>query len=277
MQKIEFKDEDFKIIVHESTTGFIEKAFHEELEIKYYYDDNSALSVGSDIFLTKAGDVTIANPYEVHSNLYLNGNEGRYCLLIIDLDFLAGYGRDIDLRHLLVEQGCRFSNHIKNDSRIGYIICRINDEMREMSAHYRTVVKGLVAELIVLLLRSYVSEEKNERTALIEDKKVKLIAPAISEIHLNFSQKLSIEELSDICNISKFHFCRVFKEVMGVTVVQYVNKYRIDVAEIMLKSGVDGISNVAWQCGFDDESYFYRCFKKLKGYPPGKAVKQNKP
>ena len=146
-QKIEFKDEDFKIIVQESTTGFIEKAFHEELEIKYYYDDNSALSVGSDIFLTKAGDVTIANPYEVHSNLYLNGNEGRYCLLIIDLDFLAGYGRDIDLRHLLVEQGCRFVNHIKNDGRIGYIICRINDEMREMSAHYKTVVKGLVAEL----------------------------------------------------------------------------------------------------------------------------------
>ena len=42
-------------------------------------------------------------------------------------------------------------------------------------------------------------------------------------------------------------------------------------AEIMLKSGTDGISDVAWKCGFDDESYFYRCYKRQKGTPPGKV------
>ena len=270
-QKIEFKDEDFKIIVHESSSRFVEKAFHEEIELKYYYDDNSAMTVGSEIILAERGDVTVANPYEVHSNLNLSGKEGKYCLVIIDLDFLAGMNREIDLRHLLIEQTRRFCHHIKNDNRLGTIICRLYEEMREEREHYKTVVKSLVSELAVLLLRSYISDDAPQTGAALGDRRARLIAPALSVIHSDFSKKLTVEMLADACSVSKFHFCRVFKEAMGVTAVQYLNKYRIDVAEIMLKSGTDGISEVAWKCGFDDESYFYRCYKKLKGVPPGKA------
>lgn len=273
-QKIEFADDDFKITVRESVSEFMEEAFHEELEIKYYYDDNSALTVGSEIILAKRGDVTIANPYEVHSNLYLSGEEGRYCLVILDLDFLSGMNREIDLRHLLIEQGMRFRNHIASDKRIGEIITRLEEEMRLEREHYKTVVRGLVSELVVLLLRSYVDDEKAESRSVSEDKKAKLIAPALSVIHSEFSGKLSVEMLAEACNVSKFHFCRVFKEVMGVTAIQYLNKYRVDIAEILLESGNDGISSVAWQCGFDDESYFYRCYKKIKGTPPGCVLKR---
>lgn len=273
-QKIEFRDEDFKITAHESSSRFFEKAFHEEIEIKYYYDDNSTVTIGSEIILAKRGDVTVANPYEVHSNLCLHGEDGRYCIVIIGLDFLAGLNREIDLRHLLIEQGRRFCHHIKGDGRIGTIICRLSEEMSEKREHYKTVVKSLVAELAVLLLRSHLDETVGEGGAALGDRRARLIAPALSVIHSDFSKKLTVEMLAEACSVSKFHFCRVFKEVMGLTAVQYLNKYRIDVAEIMLKSGTDGISDVAWKCGFDDESYFYRCYKRQKGTPPGKVGRE---
>ena len=273
-QKIEFEDDDFRITVHDSVSEFVEKAFHEELEIKYYYDDSSALIVGSEIILAGRGDVTVANPYEVHSNLYLHGVEGRYCIVILDLDFLSGINREIDLRHLMIEQGVRFKNHIRNDSRIGDIIIRLEEEMREEREHYKTVVRALVSELAALLLRSYVDDAAADGQRLADNKKARLIAPALSLIHSGFSGKISVEMLAEACNVSKFHFCRVFKEVTGVTPIQYLNKYRVDVAEIMLKNGAEGISSVAWQCGFDDESYFYRCYKKIKGTPPGSASKR---
>lgn len=269
-QEIEFSDDDFKIVVNESASRVAQKAFHEEIEIKYYYDD-SALTIGSEIILVKRGDVAIANPYEVHSNLDLNGEGATYCMAIIDLDFLAGVNREIDLRYLLIEQGRRFRHHIKNDPRIGAILCRMSEEMKEKGKHYKTVVKSLVAELVVLLVRSYLDEETEPSFASQGDKRARLIVPALAMIHSDFSKKLTVQMLAESCNVSKFHFCRVFKEITGMTTVQYLNKYRIDLAEIMLKGSTESISTVAWKCGFDDESYFYRCYKRLKGITPGKV------
>jgi ABC-type multidrug transport system ATPase subunit len=88
-------------------------------------------------------------------------------------------------------------------------------------------------------------------------------------------KKLTVEALAEACSISKFHFCRVFKEVTGLTAVQYLNKYRIDVAEIMLKSGTDGISTVAWKCGFNSAAYFIKQFKAHTGITPKQYRKKH--
>ena len=83
-----------------------------------------------------------------------------------------------------------------------------------------------------------------------------------------------MDELAELCNISKYHFCRVFKNVMGVTAVRYMNGYRVDIAETLLRDGRMTVAEVAWHCGFEDDSYFYRCYKKIKGIPPGKVRKK---
>ncbi len=273
-QKIDFKDGDFKIHVHQHASEFAEKAFHEEIEIKYYYEGRSALTVGSDVILAQPGDITVANPYEVHSNILTGEYSGKYCVIIIDLDFLSSTGREgLDLRRILIEKGIKFVNHIKGDERIVAILKRIAEEVTERKEHYKTVVRSLVTEFFALMLRGYVNETDTESKPSSDVKKVKLIAPALSMIHLSYSKRLSVEELADACSVSKYHFCRVFKQVTNLTVVQYITSYRVDVAEVMLKSGADSIKDVAWQCGFDDESYFYRCYKKLKGVVPGKVKK----
>ncbi len=272
-QKIEFSDENFKIYAKEHSNEVVEKAYHEEIEIKYHYEE-SALSIGSEIILAKPGDITIANPYEVHSNIAIN-QKHKYCLIIIDLDFLSGANRDgIDLRHILIGQEKKFCNHVNNNERLGEIVRRIEEELREEKEYYKTVVHSLVNEFFAIALRDYLQNTAQEKTSDIGIKQVKLIAPALSQIHTNYAKKHTVEELANACSISKFHFCRVFKQVMGITVVQYVTKYRVDVAEVMLLNGTDSINEVAYKCGFDDESYFYRCYKKIKGIAPGKVRKK---
>jgi transcriptional regulator GlxA family with amidase domain len=55
---------------------------------------------------------------------------------------------------------------------------------------------------------------------------------------------------------------------MNVTPVQYLTEYRVDLAETMLKNTGNSVSDIAWKCGFEDESYFSRCYKKIKGISP---------
>ena len=61
---------------------------------------------------------------------------------------------------------------------------------------------------------------------------------------------------------------------MNVTPVQYITEYRVDLAETMLKNTANSVSDIAWKCGFDDESYFSRCYKKIKGVSPKKVQKE---
>ncbi|MBO5224512.1 MAG: helix-turn-helix transcriptional regulator [Clostridia bacterium] len=274
-QKIAFEDNDFKIRVLDNTSEFVDKAYHEEVEIKYYYEGESAVSIGSEIIMAKAGDITVANPYEVHSSIKLKNCEGRYRLIILNPDFLTQSNRDgIDLRRIFIGEEKQFCNHIQGNERLGAIIKRIGDELKTKSKYYKIVVQSLVNEFFALMLRDYVKTDKEQRFTNADMKRMKLIAPALSEIHLSYTKKLTVDYLADVCNVSKYHFCRVFKEVMGITPVQYITKYRIDVAEVMLKRRLGSISGIAWQCGFEDESYFYRCYKRIKGVVPGKVIKE---
>ena len=61
---------------------------------------------------------------------------------------------------------------------------------------------------------------------------------------------------------------------MGMTVTQYIINYRISLADSMLKDENQSIKNIAETCGFGDISYFYQCYKRIKGTTPNNARKQ---
>ena len=73
---IVFPDENFKIFSIAGGASDINsinsfsKVFHEEIEIKLFYEGSSTLLIGNDTILPSTGDVVIINPYEFHSTLY---------------------------------------------------------------------------------------------------------------------------------------------------------------------------------------------------------------
>ena len=87
LQSIRFKSEDFKIIVSSAMSAASKDAFHPEIEIKLFYEGESIQTIGTKTIIASAGDITIANPYEVHANIQTDLHKGKYYLIMIDLDF----------------------------------------------------------------------------------------------------------------------------------------------------------------------------------------------
>lgn len=271
-QHIPFPLNDFKILVSDGKTRAIEKAFHEDIEIKYFYQGTSTLMIDSDVIVANPGDVTVVNPFEVHSNVNIGHVDGKYISVILNIDFLKELNPNgLDLRRALITKGQKFYNHITNNERLQTIILRVSNEIAEQKENYRLVVYSLMTEFFALLLRDYINKEKSITTPKTHTKRAELISPALAKIFKDFAQKITVEELAELCSVTKYHFCRLFKEETGLTAIQYVNAYRISIAETMLKSTDDNIEDIAYACGFDDVSYFYRCFKNLKGVSPKKA------
>lgn len=275
-QRINFPMSDYRITCNTCRFSENDRAFHEELEIKYYYKGSSAVMIGGEVFVTSAGNLTVVNPFDTHSNLEIKDYEGEYILLMVSLDFLKEFAPGgLDLRHTFISKGKRITKFIKEDRRLSVIMTRICEELAEKKDNYRLIVYSLVTELFALLLRDYTDKECSREDLPGAGKAAELIAPALTAIFENYAQQMSLAELAALCNISKYHFCRLFKEEMKMTVVQYVTSYRVSLADAMLKDGDKSIDQIATQCGFSDLSYFYRCYKRIKGRSPNQTRKNS--
>jgi len=272
VQRIAFPDEGYRIISEKRKFCQNDRAFHEEIEIKYYLCGNSAVMIDGDVFVATEGDITVVNPFELHSNVNIEDYNGEYILLMIGLDFLKEFAPGgLDLRHLLISKGKKIDRFIREDKRLSTIMLRIDEELSEKKENYKLIVYSLVTELFALLLREHTDKESRNTELSRSGKTAELIAPALSAIYENYSKQMSLDELASLCNISKYHFSRIFKEEMKMTVVKYLTEYRIALAEVMLKEGEKSVDQIARECGFSDISYFYRCFKRIKGISPKKA------
>ena len=60
-----------------------------------------------------------------------------------------------------------------------------------------------------------------------------------------------------------------------MTVTQYIINYRISIADSLLKDEAQSIKSISETCGFGDVSYFYQCYKRVKGTTPGRTRKQS--
>jgi len=74
-------------------------------------------------------------------------------------------------------------------------------------------------------------------------------------------------------NLTPYHFCNVFKAATGRTFVDYVNRYRMDIAERLLKEGAT-VTEAAAKVGYDNLNYFTKTFKRIKGVTPSEMKKR---
>lgn len=91
---------------------------------------------------------------------------------------------------------------------------------------------------------------------------------AVEYVNQNICTQVSIESICARVHMSKYHFCRSFKKATGLTVMEYVLKTRLILAQNMLKKENLAVSEVSERCGFSSVSYFCRVFKEEIGVTP---------
>lgn len=107
--------------------------------------------------------------------------------------------------------------------------------------------------------------------------KHKQLQPVISFIEQNYHENISLEDMSEILNVTPYHLCRLFKQAFDMRPFAYLTRFRIRKAkEMMMESGSEPVKEIASKVGYNDTSYFCAVFKEYEGLTPKEFRRMHK-
>lgn len=98
-----------------------------------------------------------------------------------------------------------------------------------------------------------------------EDKEIKR---AQEYIEKNYSEKISVDELTSLVAVGRRSFERRFKKATSNSVVEYMQRVKIEAAKLFLETGRENVNEVMYHIGYSDPKAFRTVFKKITGLSP---------
>ncbi len=129
-------------------------------------------------------------------------------------------------------------------------------------------------------LRSFLSqiwieliEKMGEPTDVTHQPQNPHIKRMLTYIHKNYMQPLSLSDIAQSANIGVRTCCRCFKQQLGMTPFRYLMEYRVKIAAELLANTDRPVTEICFDSGFRDTSYFTKVFRELTGYTPSQFRK----
>lgn len=92
-------------------------------------------------------------------------------------------------------------------------------------------------------------------------------------IHENYRQKLELKVLAKQCHLHPNYLCALFKRYTGETVFSYLNRFRVEMAKVLLRQESLPVQKVAELSGFHSECQFYQKFREYTAMTPKTYVR----
>ena len=119
----------------------------------------------------------------------------------------------------------------------------------------------------LFLIQSMTTDSRNKESVSLPESSED-ISNIILYLYTNYDKKVTIEELTDIFHINRTTLSKKFRKSTGLSIIEYLVKYRIKLASVMLRETKLPISEILNRVGFNDSVHFLRTFKKHMGYTP---------
>ena len=107
-----------------------------------------------------------------------------------------------------------------------------------------------------------------------QDERMKRV---LEYVHSHISDNIGVEQLANVACITKPYFIRLFKHEFGFPPVQYINRKKVERAQLLLFTTDKAVKEVAFILGFSDQNYFIRLFRKLTGITPQEYRRKLRP
>lgn len=241
--------------------------WHEEMEIVYVEEGEFIECVDFEDYHIKKGDIILVNPSVLHSFRQFENKRTVFRSIIFNMNLLTGNSTDAcSIKYFVpfTENNYISPVVITADNphypQIREKVLNMISVYNEKGECFEIKLKAEVYGLFYILFKGvFINELGDSSIRDITTKNIKIIIDYINE---NYMNNITIDELAETVNLSKHYFMRFFKKYMGMTCIEYINDYRLNIASNMLLTTRVQITEVAASIGITNLSYFNRIFKK---------------
>jgi AraC family transcriptional regulator, transcriptional activator of pobA len=255
--------------------------WHENIEIIYMLQGEADFNIGGQTVSARPGDILFVNSGLLHTGY--NKQEGtlvEYYAIVFNKALLASHTPDphhIKYITPFLEDEIHFPLKVEkgqeNYPLLQEVLLKAIDEFSGKAPGYEIMIKAYFQHLTVSIFRYFCLLDPAKKLPEIYDKNIENIKKLITHVEKHYDNKISIEEAAGFVNLSSFYFCKTFKKITGRTFVEFLNLYRVNKAEELLRSTQLPITDIAEKVGFCNINYFDRIFKQAKQYPPSACRK----
>lgn len=147
-------------------------------------------------------------------------------------------------------------------------------EARQLRPGGETMITRLADILVIQAVRSWIDHDPNAQTGWLGALKDKQVGRAISLMHGDPARAWNLTMLANEVAMSRSAFAARFSALVEMPAMQYLARWRMNLALAILEEQDEGLSQVASRVGYTSEAAFSRAFKRYIGVPPG-AIQRN--
>ncbi|PYP57559.1 MAG: AraC family transcriptional regulator [Gemmatimonadetes bacterium] len=161
--------------------------------------------------------------------------------------------------------------HVRGMSEgwLGGFIRQLTEESRLGRAGAESVLTKLAELMFIEVLRRYLEHLPAGRTGWLAGLRDEVVGRALTLLHGQPGHPWTLEELARKAASSRSNLAKRFGELVGQPPMQYLARWRIQVAANLLAQSGAKVSTIGSEVGYDSEAAFSRAFKKETGLAPG--------
>jgi AraC-like DNA-binding protein len=156
----------------------------------------------------------------------------------------------------------------RDDDALRSLIALALGEARERRIGGETVLERLSELLFVDVIRRYIAAQPAEQTGWLAGLRDPIVGAALAALHAEPARAWDLELLAHATGSSRSVLAERFTELVGRPPMQYLTRWRMQLAAARLRSATDTIAAVAEHVGYTSEAAFSRAFKRETGVAP---------
>ena len=232
---------------------------------EFTYVDYGVLhtSIDNKLYNLRQGEAIFYGKNQYHSQW--SGKENGVCFVTIS------FIMDFENPDILTNNVFQFDNSLKK------LVDDITYEFRNAGRNYYSsdLMICYFKEIIIKLIRN--RKSCNFTASLNTDMKQhnlnSLVLQTVKFINENINKKINMDDISSHIHISKSYLSTIFKENMGITIINYINNFRLEKSKELIRSTGYNFTQIAQIAGFKSVHYFSRLFKSKFGITPTEYAK----
>ncbi|SDX15338.1 AraC family transcriptional regulator [Paenibacillus sp. CF384] len=254
--------------------------WHDHMEWIYVKEGRARVQIDASFMPLNKGELAFVNTKQLHGVVTLEPDTELICIVFNEA-LVRGSGLDITEHHYFVpylQQQVKWPSSMQATApyinEMNHSFERLVEEFQGKQPGYELLVKAELLRIFGLYFRY---AQQHTDLSLPRAQKPYDLSHLLQTLRERYQESISVNEAARMVNLSPTHFCKIFKQVTGKTLIEYIHMLRVQEAERMLRDTDYPVAEIAERAGFSTMTYFGRVFKKVRNSTPSAIRKGQLP